>query len=100
MTLHYGKSTGFLHSWGEAGDAACDTFTCQHCNFVVPIQPYCDPADKGGLCRQCYGLICPKCVKRNVCDPIEKAIERMEENGRQKAKLQEWESQPIRAIGT
>lgn len=100
MSLRYGKSTGFLQSYGEAGTYERDTFTCQHCNFVVIVQPRCDPADFGGMCKSCYGLICPKCVGRRVCDPIEKMIERMEAGWLAKKKLEEWEKSPVIAIGT
>ena len=54
------------------------TFTCQHCSRVTYVPPGGDPADIGGLCKLCMGLICPRCVALGYCDPIEKKIERME----------------------
>ena len=58
-----------------------DTFTCVHCNRVVFVKPRCDPADMGGRCACCDGLICKHCVGKG-CDPLEKKIERMEAAGR------------------
>lgn len=98
--LRYGKSTGFLESIGEAGTLRRDTCTCQHCCFVIVVEPFCDPADAGGLCRQCYGIICPRCVKTGKCVPTEKMIEKMEADGRARRQLGEWEKSPIVAIGT
>lgn len=54
-----------------------DTFTCAHCNSIRHVKPFCDPADLGGFCRGCSGVICEKCVG-GVCDPIMKKIERQE----------------------
>ena len=59
-----------------------DTFTCKHCNFVVFVKPRCDPADMGGRCYVCDGLICPKCVNLDKCDPLEKKLLRSEARGR------------------
>ena len=59
------------------GVKECDTFTCAHCNAIRRVQPFCDPADLGGLCKTCMGVICEKCVG-GVCDPIMKKIERQE----------------------
>lgn len=55
-----------------------DTFTCQHCNRVTYVPPFADPADIGGLCKSCMGLICPRCASIDRCDPLEAKIERME----------------------
>lgn len=55
-----------------------DTYTCAHCNAVKHVSPKCDPADLGGLCKQCMGLICPKCVEKRTCTPWEKQMEAME----------------------
>lgn len=100
MSLRYRKSTGFLESYGDAGTFERDTFTCQHCNFVVIIPLRCDPADAGGFCRLCSCLICPKCVKLNKCTPIEKMIESMEAGHLARKQLAEWEKTPVVAIGT
>jgi hypothetical protein len=39
-----------------------DSFTCNHCNRVSFVKPKQDPADLGGLCKTCMGLICSACV--------------------------------------
>ena len=60
-----------------AGTKEADTFTCQHCNKVVFVKPMCDPADMGGRCTCCNGLICQNCVGKG-CDPMEKKLKRLE----------------------
>ena len=57
------------------------TFTCAHCQNVRRVEPYCDPADLGGLCKICMGVVCEKCVG-GPCDPFEKKLERQEARGR------------------
>lgn len=52
-----------------------DTFTCKHCNVVVPVPPKSTP---GGMCLKCSGLICDKCVDRDQCLPFEKILDEME----------------------
>ena len=59
-------------------DGEVDTFTCNHCQFIVHVPPRADPSNVGGLCRQCMGLICPKCVARGNCTPWEQTMEKME----------------------
>lgn len=54
-----------------------ETFSCKHCNRVVQVQARTDPADVGGLCRICNGLICPQCVGKG-CDPLEEKLRRWE----------------------
>ena len=54
-----------------------DTFTCAHCQAIRRVKPFCDPADLGGFCKTCMGVICERCVG-GVCDPILKKIERQE----------------------
>lgn len=63
-------------------DAECDTFTCGHCNRIVHVPVKARPEDIGGLCRQCMGLVCPRCHGRGRCVPLEAAIERMERRDR------------------
>ena len=62
--------------YGEIEERA--TFTCAHCQSIRRVKPFCDPADLGGLCKCCMGVICEKCVAIGVCDPILKKIERQE----------------------
>lgn len=72
---------GYLVGQGDGVKIEQDTFTCAHCNRVVFVKPQSDPADLGGLCKQCMGLICPSCVGRG-CDPLEKKLERAEARDR------------------
>ncbi len=55
-----------------------DTFSCRHCQRVVHVPPRCDPADMGGLCKQCMGLVCPRCYDKGTCTPWEVELERRE----------------------
>jgi hypothetical protein len=70
----------------EAGTRECDTFTCAHCNSIVHVKARTDPADIGGLCKQCMGLICPACVGQ-ACVPFLKRLEQMEARDRLRAAL-------------
>ncbi len=55
-----------------------DTFTCFHCNKVVVVKPKCDSYDLGGMCRICEKMICPDCVDKGICDPLEEKLKRAE----------------------
>ena len=59
-------------------EAEIDTYICAHCNAVKHVLPRMDPADMGGLCKQCMQLICPRCVDKGVCAPWEKQVEERE----------------------
>lgn len=59
-----------------------DTFTCGHCQYVTIVKPMMDPADLGGLCKQCMSLICRACVALGRCDPWDKMFERAEARDR------------------
>jgi hypothetical protein len=63
-----------------------DTFTCAHCNRITHVRARQDPADIGGLCRQCMGLICPRCVGE-PCVPFLKRLDDMEARARFRAAL-------------
>lgn len=78
------RNPGGYAVWTEAdgGIVERDSFTCRHCQFVVFVPPRTDPANLGGLCKQCMGLICPKCVAQGTCTPFEKALEKMEAKDR------------------
>lgn len=65
--------------WGETTELP--TFTCGHCQNVRRVQPMCDPADLGGLCKICMRVVCEFCVGKG-CDPFEKKLERQEARGR------------------
>lgn len=56
----------------------CDTFTCRHCQKIVDVPAFGRPEDVGGLCYTCMGCICPACVDRATCDPIDEKIKRAE----------------------
>lgn len=60
------------------GTLEYDTFSCGHCGSVRHVRPREDPANTGGLCKQCMKLICPHCLQTGRCDPLEKKLERME----------------------
>jgi hypothetical protein len=64
-----------------------DSFSCRHCNRIVFVEPKADPAEVGGLCKQCMGLICPQCVGLMRCLPLEKSIAESEERDRRRRDL-------------
>ena len=59
-------------------ESEIDTYLCEHCNRVVHVPAAAAPDTMGGFCRQCMGLICPKCVAKRTCTPWEQAMEKME----------------------
>lgn len=65
----------------RSGVVEVDTFSCFHCNRVVHVKPKMDPADMGGLCKQCMKLICKYCVGKG-CDPLEEKLKRSEDRDR------------------
>ena len=65
----------------ESGVFEVDTVMCGHCGRHIHIKPRMDPADMGGLCKQCMKFECPQCVGKG-CTPLEKKIERAEERNR------------------
>lgn len=65
----------------HAGANEMDTFSCGHCGGVVHVPARADPANLGGLCKQCMRLICPRCLDRG-CEPLERKLERAEERDR------------------
>lgn len=74
---------GYLFSFDPGGvRQESDTFTCGHCCKVVIVKPRCDPYDLGGMCRICEKMICPGCVSRGVCDPLEEKLQRAEAKDR------------------
>lgn len=73
------RGEGCLFSFDVDGTVhETKTFTCGHCNRVVLVKPKCDPCDLGGMCRLCASMICPNCVDRGICVPIEKKLENEE----------------------
>jgi hypothetical protein len=70
---------GYLYSFDVGGvRQEADTFTCFHCNRIVIVKPKCDPCDLGGMCRICDKMICPDCVNKGSCDPLEERLLREE----------------------
>ncbi len=63
-------------------EANIDTFTCGHCNAVKHVKPRSDPADLGGLCKQCMGLVCPRCYAKGTCTTWEEQMLRSEAKDR------------------
>lgn len=63
-------------------EVTTDTFTCGHCNCIVPVQPRQDPASLGGFCRMCMAHICAGCAATGACEPFERKLEGMERTDR------------------
>ena len=70
-------------------DVERDTFTCRHCQKVVFVKPFCDPADMGGRCTLCGGLHCSECVGKG-CDVVEKKLMREEARHNLFESMREW----------
>lgn len=62
----------------NAGVKEADTYTCFHCNTIVHVPVKADPANIGGLCKQCMKLVCPRCTAKGTCDPWEEQMKRAE----------------------
>lgn len=71
------KPGGYLITASDAGNSEADTFTCGHCQTIVLVKPFADPADMGGRCTCCDKLICPGCTGKG-CDPVEEKLKRWE----------------------
>lgn len=61
-------------------DLECDTFTCVHCNTIVPVQPAPAPMP-GGFCGMCRSFVCDSCADKE-CTPFEKQLEAWEAKDR------------------
>ena len=75
-TPHSHCADAGFRSLEQNGEA--DAFTCGHCQKIVHVPVRADPADIGGLCKQCMTCICPKCVDKHTCTPWEKQMVEME----------------------
>lgn len=62
----------------SAGQNEFDTMSCAHCGRIIHVAARQRPEDIGGLCFQCFKPVCPTCVERGHCDPLERKLERME----------------------
>lgn len=71
------REGGVITISGPNGLQHVSTFTCKHCQRIVAVKPFCDPADLGGQCPHGCGLICPACVGKG-CDPFEEKLARAE----------------------
>lgn len=73
------RSKGYSVYIDELGQThETDTFTCRHCQKLVSVPAMAKPEDVGGLCYRCYAPICPSCVEKGGCDPIDEKIRREE----------------------
>ena len=72
------RRAGYICVTSPDGVVEADAFTCKHCNAIVRVEARQRPEDVGGLCKQCMGLICPRCGARGNCDPLEKKLARAE----------------------
>jgi len=75
-----GNLSIFMEEDGETRNY--DTFTCAHCQYITVVKPRMDPADMGGLCKQCMGLICRACVAYGQCTTWEAQMEKIESRDR------------------
>lgn len=86
------KALGYMVECSPGGKTIeHDTFTCQHCNRIVEVKPFCSPSDIefGGQCKGCMGLVCLACYDKAECRPIEKWCEQQERKWRFRAQLRE-----------
>ena len=61
-------------------DGECDTFQCKHCQRITLIPSFTNPADMGGWCRKCEGLICERCAGLDTCRPWQEKMNAIERN--------------------
>lgn len=66
----------------QEGTLEFDTMSCGHCNRIIHVRARQRPEDIGGLCKHCMRCICPQCVDRGNCDPLEKKLARWEDRER------------------
>ena len=78
---------GYAVWTGPSAVVERDSFSCGHCNRITFVAPRADPADVGGLCKQCMHLICPRCTALGRCTPLEQQIEQSEARDRQRRAL-------------
>ena len=72
------RSRGFVLEDTPGGRTECETFTCCHCNRPVVVPRKAPPEQVGGICYQCYAMICPECVKTGKCTPFLKKLDAYE----------------------
>lgn len=69
-----------------------DTFTCNHCNAVVHVNPKMDPLQQNKFramvaekCRMCMRHVCATCLGEMRCLPFEKKLDAYEAKMRLRA---------------
>jgi hypothetical protein len=80
------KPGWYIVTTDPGGTHEQDAFRCGHCQHIVKVKPFADPASMGGRCTCCNALLCPTCVGQG-CNPLEKQIERREARDRM---AREW----------
>jgi hypothetical protein len=74
------KNGGYAYCFDVGGVIQeADTFTCVHCNRVVPVPPRSQGDEY--FCRNCMARICSPCAD-HPCIPFMKKIEAQEERDR------------------
>lgn len=76
------RATNYSTTTDPYGTVEQDSFTCGHCQTIVPVKPGEKGEDLGGMCKQCMSLICGPCVKLMQCIPWEKKMEIIESRDR------------------
>ncbi len=72
------RSRGFVLEDTPDGRVECETFTCTHCNRPVAVPYKAAPDQVGGICYQCYAMICPACAQTGKCTPFLKKLDAYE----------------------
>jgi hypothetical protein len=75
------KTKGYgVRDPGDGGAAReYQTFTCAHCCFVADAYLKLPNGDRAhGYCHACMKEVCLPCGAKEVCDPFEKKLLRME----------------------
>lgn len=78
MSERLRRAKGFVLEDGPSGRVESETFTCCHCNRPVEVPHKAPPDECGGICYQCYAMVCPACVKKGVCTPFMKKLDEYE----------------------
>jgi hypothetical protein len=73
-----GRARGYYRETGPEGTVEHETFTCAHCQRLVKCSVPPNPDIDGWNCRQCFARICRYCASKQVCDPFERKLERIE----------------------
>jgi hypothetical protein len=61
-------------SKGQVKEKVRKTMACQHCGYQMILPENGELADVGDLCRHCWKFICPTCVKKGTCHPLEQHL--------------------------